>query len=237
MFSLRGLPMPVRNQNRILLAGASAAVLSLAVASAASAAPLLLGPAGTGGTVTNTGFANFVVVDSYVLTGDLINGPTGIIGSGTQPIAISIQNNAQITGSLINDAGGQILAQNVGILVNQSDVPFIVNDGLIQVGPGAPITDFGLAAGVIVFSSEDQTNITNNADFNVDAIGTETGVATADATAIGIGAGQILFGRAAPRSPRPSPTPATSTSPCWPRRLRPRMTRCLSPSASAAPRS
>jgi uncharacterized protein with beta-barrel porin domain len=183
-----------RYKNRLLLAGASAAVLTLAVASAASAAPLLLGPAGTGGTVTNTGFANFVVVDSYVLTGDLVNGPTGIIGSGTQPIAISIQNNAQITGSLINNAGGQIIAENVGILVNQADVPFIVNDGLIQVGPGAPVSDFGFAAGVIYFSAEDQTTITNNGDLNVDAIGSETGVATADATAIGIGAGQILFG-------------------------------------------
>ena len=59
------------------MAGASVLALSVAGAGSAVAAPLLLGPGGSGGTVTVTAptIYDFIVIDSYTVNGDVDQHP------------------------------------------------------------------------------------------------------------------------------------------------------------------
>src|ERR1700722_20243365 len=87
---------------RMLLAGASVPALAASITTAAAAAPLLLWPGGGGGTVNVTTPTDFVVIDSYLLTGDFNNSST--IGNFSHGAGITIGNHSLITGTLNNEA-------------------------------------------------------------------------------------------------------------------------------------
>ena len=164
----------------MLLAGASVAALAASITTAAAAAPLLLGPGGSGGTVNVTTPTDFVVIDSYLLTGDFNNSST--IGNFAHGAGITIGNHSLITGTLDNEAvTGIIRGSTAGILVTDSGVGAIVNNGVIQV-TGGNLTVVGIGV-TDTTGNYSISNITNNNLITVSATQTVSGAADQTATA------------------------------------------------------
>ncbi len=177
---------------RMLLAGASVATLTCAVAPSAGAAPLLLGPGGghTGNiTVGPAQTYDFVIINDYDLTGSFIN--QGIIGGFTAPVGLTVTNGAIITGVLSNAATGKIFASEQGIVVENSTVPSIVNAGVITV-----TNNSGADATGVVINDHSAGNIastfTNNGTLTVTS--SDHAVSTTDAIAEAHAVGAIQDG-------------------------------------------
>ncbi|HEY1561292.1 MAG TPA: hypothetical protein VGF71_10440, partial [Caulobacteraceae bacterium] len=178
---------------RALLAGASVATLTCAVAPSAGAAPLHLGPSGgqTGDYVVSPAQSyGFVLIDDYDLQGSFIN--EGTLGSSGTTAAILVVG-AVITGTLSNAATGKIEGTANGIFLINSTVPNIVNNGSISVvhagGFGSSIT------GIVNTESSAASitsTITNNGSLSVMASGHAAGTVFAFTTVTAHGARQQL---------------------------------------------
>ena len=178
-----------------LLAGAS--TLALAAVSPSQADPLQL-LTGSTETVIISDDADYVELDGD-FAGDVINeaiiGPTNE-GSSPSNVGISAAASAIISGDLINSVDGEVSAVSVsassasavGINLPGTQVPSVINDGLIQAYASASsatvATAIANAFGVV--NSSNVASIVNSGSISASAAARFAGAGNANAKAIGL---------------------------------------------------
>ena len=178
-----------------LLAGAS--TLALAAVSPSQADPLQL-LTGSTETVIISDDADYVELDGD-FAGDVINeaiiGPTNE-GSSPSNVGISAAASAIISGDLINSVDGEVSAVSVsassasavGINLPGTQVPAVINDGLIQAYASASsatvATAIANAFGVV--NSSNVASIVNSGSISASAAARFAGAGNANAKAIGL---------------------------------------------------